>query len=223
MWRRIRKWLVWLVAAWMALTLLLVLPLRWLDPPTTAFMVGAELAGDGTRQEWVELAAISRHLQLAVIASEDQRFPRHYGFDFAEIQDALETKLDGGRLRGASTLTQQLARNLYLWPGRNWARKGLEAWFTPWLELCLGKRRILEIYLNVVEFDRGVFGAQAASLHYFGLPAERLDPGRAALLATVLPAPKTRDPTTPNAVMRERQAWILRQMENLGANWVPES
>lgn len=221
MWRKLRKWLLRGLIAWIVLTVLLVLPLRWFDPPTTAFMLQARLAGDGAEQVWRGRGDISPHLALAVIAAEDQRFPEHFGFDFAEIRDAVETKLDGGGLRGASTLTQQLARNLYLWPGRNWLRKGLEAWFTPWLELCLGKSRILELYLNTAEFDRGIYGAEAAARHYFGVPAARLTRAQAALLAATLPNPKSRNPAAPDADLRARQAWILRQMENLGADWAP--
>lgn len=221
MWRFLRKWLLRTLVAWLVLTVLLVLPLRWLDPPTSAFMLQARLAGDGVVSEWRDLDAISRHLRLAVIAAEDQRFPRHYGFDLAEIHNALEAGLEGGRMRGASTLTQQLARNLYLWPGRNWLRKGLEAWFTPWLELCLGKARILELYLNIAEFDRGVYGAEAASRHYFGIPAARLTRAQAALLAAALPNPKGRNPAAPDAGLRARQVWILEQMDNLGSKWAP--
>ena len=219
--RRIRRWLLRALIAWVVLTLLLVLPLRWLDPPTTAFMLQSRLAGDGAVRVWRDRQVISPHLALAIIASEDQRFPEHYGFDFTEIRDAVETKLEGGRLRGASTLTQQLARNLYLWPGRNWLRKGLEAWFTPWLELCLGKSRILELYLNTAEFDRGIYGAEAAARHYFGVSANRLTRAQAALLAATLPDPKGRNPAAPDADLRARRDWILGQMENLGADWAP--
>jgi len=220
--KRLRKWLFRLALGIGLLTALMVVPLRWVDPPTTAFMLRDRLLNERpVDYRPVEPGQISPQLALAVIASEDQNFPRHLGFDTREIRRALETYQRNGRLRGASTITQQLAKNLYLWPDQSWLRKGIESWFTAWLELCLSKRRILEIYLNVVEFDDGVYGAEAGAQHYFDRTAGDLTPGQAALLAAVLPAPKRYDAAAPDAYLVQRQQWILGQMVNLGQGWLP--
>lgn len=221
--RALLRW-TWRLAFLSLLVLVgLTLPLRWIDPTTSAYMVADSWQHDRQpRQEWVDYREIADALKLAVIASEDQKFPDHPGFDFEQIRDAVDTRLDGGRLRGASTISQQLSRNLYLWSGRSWVRKGLESVVTVPLELFLSKARLLEIYLNIVEFDTGIFGAQAAARHYFGKPAAALTREEAALLAAVLPAPKRFDAARPDAFLRERQAWILEQMDNLGAGWIPK-
>lgn len=201
----------------------LTLPLRWIDPATSAYMTLDAWQNDrSVRQEWVPYQQISDHLKLAVIAAEDQKFPDHFGFDIDQIRQAVDTRLDGGRLRGASTITQQLARNLYLWPGRDWVRKGLEAALTLPLELFVPKHRLLEIYLNIAEFDEGIYGAEVAARHYFGKPASALTREEAALLAALLPAPKRLEADRPNNFLLERQRWILAQMDNLGRNWVPQ-
>ncbi|MBL37804.1 MAG: monofunctional biosynthetic peptidoglycan transglycosylase [Xanthomonadales bacterium] len=217
-----RKWLIRLVLGWVVLTALLVVPLRWIDPPTTAFMLGDRLLNDRpVDHRPVAPERISRHLALAVVASEDQNFPNHWGFDTREIRRALEEYQQNGQLRGASTITQQLAKNLYLWPAQSWMRKGIESWFTAWLELCLPKRRILDIYLNIVEFDDGVYGAEAGAQHYFDTSAAALTRSQSALLAAVLPAPKRYNAAAPDAYLLERRQWILGQMQNLGEGWVP--
>jgi monofunctional biosynthetic peptidoglycan transglycosylase len=168
------------------------------------------------RYRWVPLEAISPHLALAVVAAEDQRFPEHAGFDLDAIRDAVSDYANGGRLRGASTLTQQVARNLFLWQGRSLVRKGLEAWFTALLEVLWPKRRILETYLNIAEMGPRTFGAEAAAGRYFARPARDLDAEQAALLAAVLPNPVRLRVEAPTVYVRERQAWILRQMRQLG-------
>jgi monofunctional glycosyltransferase len=218
----IRKWLFRLAIAVVLLTAILVVPLRWVDPPTSSFMLQDRLIHQRTI-DYRPVAAeqISPHLALAVIASEDQRFPHHWGFDRQEIQRALDGYQRGGHLRGASTISQQLAKNLYLWPQQGFVRKGVEAWFTAWLELCLPKRRILDIYLNIVELDEGVYGAEAGARHYFNRSALDLTREQAALLAAVLPAPKRYNAADPDAFLQQRQQWILRQMRNLGEGWVP--
>lgn len=218
----LRRWLFSFLIVFVLATLGVVLPLRWLDPPASAFMLGDYWIHDRTMyQDHVPLSQLPAHVPLALIAAEDQNFPRHRGFDTGEIQAALRTHREGGRLRGASTISQQLARNLYLWPQRDWLRKGLESWFTVWLELLLPKARILELYLNLAEFDTAVYGVEAASRHYFGKPAAALTRDEAALLAAALPAPKRLDPARPDAWMLERQRWILRHMDQLGEAWVP--
>lgn len=204
------------------ISVLLVAPLRWVAPPTTAFMVQDKWARAGHIPEeglpahaWNDWRELSPELALAVIASEDQRFLHHYGFDFEAIVDALEEHRDGRQLRGASTISQQLAKNLYLWPERNVLRKALEGYFTLLLELFLPKRRILEIYLNVVEFGPGVYGAATAAGHFFDQRSSEIDERQAALLAAVLPNPKRFDVRDPSPYVRRRQDWILSQMEQL--------
>jgi len=200
---------------------------RYVDPPLSALMIGewldARRAGERgftLQRTWRPAAAISPLLARAVVAAEDQKFARHHGFDFAAIEAALATREAGGPLRGASTITQQVAKNLFLWRGRHWLRKGLEAWFTIWIELLWPKARILEVYLNLAQFGRGLYGAEAASRHYFGRPARALDAAQAALLAAALPNPLRYRVDAPDAAMRRRQQWILRQMR-LGASPAP--
>jgi len=171
--------------------------------------------------DWVPLAEISPALQLAVVAAEDQKFPRHRGFDLEAIGDALDDAESGGRLRGASTISQQVAKNLFLWPGRSLVRKGLEAWFTVWLEALWPKRRILEVYLNVAELGGpGVFGVEAASRRCFGRPAAALGAGEAALLAATLPSPRTLRCDAPTPGLRARAAGIEAAMARLGPAWL---
>ncbi len=159
---------------------------------------------------------MSATIKLAVIAAEDQRFLDHGGFDFVEIEHALSQRSRGVSMRGASTITQQTAKNLFLWPGQSWLRKGLEAYFTMLIEVCWPKTRVLEVYLNVAEFGRGVFGVGAASEHYFRQPASQLNGSQSALLAAVLPNPIRYRIQAPSPYVRERQAWISQQMRALG-------
>jgi monofunctional biosynthetic peptidoglycan transglycosylase len=211
------------LAAWAAVTVVVVVALRWVNPPTTAFMlrerVGALFARDTGyefRHEWRDWDQISPYAALAVVAAEDQRFPLHRGFDFKQIDKALEDRERGRRVRGASTISQQVAKNLFLWPGQSWFRKGLEAGLTVLIELAWPKQRILEMYLNIAEFGRGTWGIQAASRVYFGKDAAKLGRAEAALLAAVLPAPKRYSAAKPGPWVRKRQAWIQRQMTALG-------
>jgi len=216
--RRPRKLLVRAVClamvAAVALPVLIVLPWRWLEPPETAFMMRARASGLEIRQEWVPWEEIAPHLAIAVVAAEDQKFPEHHGFDTQSIRSALEE--DGSRGRGASTISQQVVKNLYLWPGRSWTRKGIEAYLTGFVEALWPKKRILEVYLNVVEFGPGIYGAEAAAQESFGKRASRLSAREAALLAAVLPSPKRMNAAKPSPYMEERVEWILRQMQQLG-------
>ena len=212
----------WLVAGWLVLTIAVVLLLRWVNPPTSAFMLRERSVAwwqdDETyrfRHEWAEWQDISRQAKLAVIAAEDQKFAEHYGFDFKSINAALEDRRRGGRTRGASTLTQQVAKNLFLWPGQSWVRKGLEAWFTLLIETCWSKQRILEVYLNVAEFGKGIYGVGAASQSFYRKPAARLNAPDAALLAAVLPNPKRYRVNAASNYVRKRQQWIVGQMRAL--------
>lgn len=191
----------------------LVLPWRWIDPPSTSFIEQARAEGREIHHEWVGWAAISPHLPIAVVAAEDQNFPHHNGFDLESIRSAVQER---HRRRGASTISQQVAKNLYLWPGRSWVRKGLEAYLTVLVEALWPKRRILEVYLNVAEFGPGVFGVGAAAKLYFAKPASRLSAREAALLAAVLPSPKRMSANRPSQYVEKRVAWILRQAEQLG-------
>jgi monofunctional biosynthetic peptidoglycan transglycosylase len=210
----------------LAVALLTVTPvicLRWIPPPTSAFMMERRVAGYlGTepqapiRYRWVGWASISPFMRLAVVAAEDQKFPRHWGFDFESIADAVEHQTAKGRLRGASTITQQVARNLFLWQGRSYLRKGLEAYFTLLLELLWSKRRILEVYLNIAEFGEGTYGVAAAARAFFGKSPSALDQQEAALLAAVLPNPNRLHVRNPSAYVRDRAAWIEEQMPQLG-------
>jgi monofunctional biosynthetic peptidoglycan transglycosylase len=192
--------------------------LRFAPPPGSALMLQrwaeARAAGRSFHlaYDWVPAERIAPALRAAVVASEDQRFFAHRGFDFVAMRGALGEWRDGERLRGASTISQQLAKNLFLWPGRSVLRKALEAWLTAWLEALWPKERILEVYLNVVELGDGVFGAEAAARRYFGHGAAALDAHEAALLAAMLPSPRRSNPLAPSRTLRERQAWILRQL-----------
>ena len=202
---------------WIALTVVLVLPWRWIPPPTTAFMLRERLAGEApVHYQWASWDGISPHLPIAAVAAEDQKFPGHFGFDFDSIADAMEERRSGGRLRGASTISQQVAKNLYLWPGQNLVRKGLEAYFTVALELLWPKRRILEVYLNVAEFGPGVFGAAAASRHAFGRGPDELTARQAATLVAVLPSPRRMSAAEPSEYVRRRAGEILAAVAQLG-------
>ncbi|MDH3637021.1 MAG: monofunctional biosynthetic peptidoglycan transglycosylase [Gammaproteobacteria bacterium] len=221
---RAHWWFRWALRALFSLVLILVvatgglvLALRWIDPPTSAFMVLARRASPQARVEhqWVDWDRIPPHLAAAVVAAEDQRFLMHNGFDLYAIRDVLEEARAGARLRGASTISQQVAKNLFLWPARSYVRKGLEAYFTVFIELCWTKRRILEVYLNIVEFGPGVFGAGAASKRYFGRPADRLTESQAALLAAVLPSPHRFDLDDPSPTLNSRATRIIKQMRLL--------
>jgi monofunctional biosynthetic peptidoglycan transglycosylase len=211
------------LATWVAVTVATVVALRWVNPPTTAFMlrdrIGAVLGGEEGyefKHEWRDWDRISPNAALAVVAAEDQKFPWHRGFDLEQIDKALADRERGRRVRGASTISQQVAKNLFLWPGQSWFRKGLEAVITVLIELAWPKQRILEVYLNVAEFGRGTWGVQAASRRYFGRDADRLTKSQAALLAAVLPAPKRYSVASPGPYVRKRQRWIERQMAALG-------
>jgi len=213
--RRALRLLSYVVATFVVLSIGAVLILRWLDPPISAFMIRERMTAP-IRFRWVDDANISPQVKVAVIASEDQNFPAHYGFDLKQINDALADRQRGRRVRGASTITQQVAKNLFLWPQQSWLRKGLEAYFTVLIETLWPKQRILEVYLNVAEFGRGVFGVGAAADVYFHKSASSLNAYDAALLAAVLPSPKRMRVNAPSNYVRERQQWILGQMRGLG-------
>lgn len=201
---------------------MLVGVLRFLPAPTSAFMLHQHIddlvAGNRYKeidQRWMNRNHISKHAFMAVIAAEDQRFYQHHGFDFDAIYKAYKHNSHGGKMRGASTISQQVAKNLFLSPARNFGRKALEVWFTFLIETLWSKARILEMYLNIAEFGDHLYGIEAASRHYFGISAQRLSASQAALLAATLPNPKILKADRPSAYLLRRQSWILRQMHNL--------
>jgi monofunctional biosynthetic peptidoglycan transglycosylase len=216
----ILRWVLRLVAAWLVLTVLAVLLMRWVQPLTSAGMLEASLTSKDpkyhTHYEWVGMGHISREAPVAVMASEDQAFPYHNGFDMRAIEEAVKDSENGRRLRGASTITQQVAKNLFLWSGRSFVRKGLEAYFTVLIEAMWPKKRILEVYLNIIELGPGVYGVEAASQHFYHMPAERLSAEDAALLAAVLPNPRKLHVDRPSAYVLSRRDRILEQMRELG-------
>ena len=174
------------------------------------------------KYDWVSLDEISPNMQLAVIAAEDQKFPHHWGFDFEAIQKAFKFNEKSRRTRGASTISQQTAKNLVLWHGQSWFRKGLEVPTTALMEIFWSKERILEVYLNIAEFGNGIFGVEAASRYYFKKSAKNLTQSEAALLAAVLPNPIIYKVNKPSALVRQKQSWIMRQMNGLGLNYLKE-
>jgi monofunctional biosynthetic peptidoglycan transglycosylase len=221
--RWIWRWSWRLALAWVVGSVAVVLLLRFVPVGYSGFMLQRQLnawfAGDHDfrlRQRWVPLAQVSRELPIALVAAEDQKFPLHHGFDVEAIRDAIEDAEDGERLRGASTISQQTAKNLFLWNGRSFVRKGLEAYFTVLIELCWSKQRILEVYLNVAEFGDGLYGAAAASDAYFRKTPGALTARESALLAAVLPNPRRLRVDRPSAYVQRRAAWIERQTRQLG-------
>ena len=220
--------LCWRLALAVLLLLLgLVLGLKYIDPPVWSWLAWRELSSpagypETYRQRWVDLKQMPLNMQLAVVAAEDQRFPMHAGIDLDAIGQALEDAWDGKGLRGASTLTQQTAKNLFLWPGRDWARKGLEAPLALLLDAVLGKRRTLELYLNIVEFAPGVYGVGAASEYWYGQPVERITADQAARLAAILPNPWVYQAEPASHYVQQRARWIRQQMRQLGPGWVSD-
>ena len=215
--RRLGTWIGVAAGACVLATALLVLPWRWIRPPTTAFMLREQIVeGRPILQHWMPLRQISPQLAIAVVAAEDQRFPQHAGFDFEAIEKAMGERRRNPR--GASTISQQVAKNLFLWPGRSFVRKGLEAWLTLFIEGLWPKRRILEVYLNVAEFGPGIFGADAASATYFRKPPRNLSLYESALLAAALPSPKRSSPARPSAYLRGRAAEIEAAARRLGGS-----
>lgn len=224
--RRILRGCFWCGVAILASSILAVVVLRFVPVPVSALMVERRIVSwfdpkpYVSRHKWVPLGEIAPCMGAAVIAAEDQTFPDHFGFDWQAIEKAFKHNETSRRKRGASTVSQQTAKNLFLWERRSWVRKGLEAYFTLLLEVDWPKTRILEVYLNIVEFGDGVYGVEAAARTYFGKPAKRLTPSEAALLAAVLPNPHKFKANAPSDYLRGRQAWILNQMRQLGGDSV---
>ncbi|MDR5591308.1 monofunctional biosynthetic peptidoglycan transglycosylase [Christiangramia sp. SM2212] len=199
-------------------SILIVVVYKWVPVPFTPLMAIRyfENSEEPVEHEWVPIENISRHLQLAVISSEDQNFTKHSGFDFESIQKAMEDNRSGRKVRGASTISQQTAKNVFLFPSRTWFRKGLEAYFTFLIEIIWSKERILEVYLNSIEMGKGVYGAQAASQHWFKKDAANLSAYEAAAIASVLPNPREYRANPASDFIQRRKNWIVRQMQNYG-------
>ncbi|MCD9086292.1 monofunctional biosynthetic peptidoglycan transglycosylase [Stenotrophomonas sp. SY1] len=223
--RRRRGWrlLLWVPVMLLVASVLQVVVLRFVDPPFSTVMVFRQMEawgqGDwkfGIHYQWRDLDQMAASVPISLVAAEDQRFPEHHGFDLKAIEKARKHNADGKRLRGASTISQQTAKNMFLWQGRSWLRKGLEAWYTVLIELLWSKQRILEVYANVAEFGDGIYGVQAAAQQYWHKDAARLSAAESARLAAVLPAPRRYNAAQPGPYVQRRAAWIQRQARQLG-------
>lgn len=212
LWRKIKRILLFLFI----FQFVYIIFLKWINPPITMTQFFSWITGDGLKRDYVDRDEISAYAKLAVIASEDQLFPDHSGFDWKSIKKAQAyNKRKPGRVHGASTISQQVAKNVFLWQGRSWFRKGLETYFTFMIELVWGKKRILEVYLNVIEMGKGIYGIEAASRAYFNKPAGSLSKQEAAMIAACLPNPKAYTVKPVCAYVNRRWPWIARQMDNL--------
>lgn len=221
--KKLRKIILKIFLWFIFLSVFSVLLFRWVNPPATSIMIQRKIEAfvswnerQMVAQEWFSYDDISKQMVIAVIAAEDQNFPFHFGFDFEQIEKALEQHERGRRLRGASTITQQVAKNLFLWEGRSFIRKGLEAYYTVLIELLWSKERILEVYLNIIEMGDMIFGVGAASQLYFKQHPAKLTRSQAALLAATIPNPKRFSVRRPSGYVLKRQSWILGQMSSLG-------
>ncbi|MFZ5564372.1 MAG: monofunctional biosynthetic peptidoglycan transglycosylase [Thermodesulfobacteriota bacterium] len=215
---KIAKWIRDILIGCAVATLVPVILFRFVPVPVTPLMIircFEQIHNDQKlrlSKDWVPLKKISPNMVAAVIASEDQNFVRHFGFDIESIEKAYDQNRRGRRIKGASTITMQTAKNLFLWPDRSWLRKGLEAYFTVLLEICWSKERIIEVYLNIVETGRGIYGVEAAANAYYKKPAAKLSRREAAMIAAALPLPLRMNPARPSSYMISRQEWILHQM-----------
>jgi len=221
-WARARWWCLRALAVWLVITIVPVFLMRWVDPPTSAFMIQRRLEassknekGFQLRQQWVPRSRVSVHLVKALVAAEDHNFNLHHGFDWDSLRSAAEDRLEGKSKRGGSTITQQVAKNLFLWPARSLFRKALEAYFTVLLETLWSKQRILEMHLNLAEYGNGVYGVEMASRQFFGKSAAAVTPEEAALMVVVLPAPKLRKVNAPSPKARAHARWVVEQMDKL--------
>ena len=221
--RRTLRWIGIALLVWVVSSILIVVILRFVPPPTSAVMVGRKIDAlfDKERDftlhyRWTPISKVSSNLPIALVSSEDQKFPTHHGFDVDAIQTALAEAEDGSRLRGASTISQQVAKNLFLWNGRSFVRKGFEVYFTVLIETLWPKRRIIEVYLNIAEFGDGVYGIAAASERFFHISPQQLSPHQSALLAAVLPSPRKLHADRPSGYVQRRADWIEGQVRQLG-------
>lgn len=219
--KKLLRFLLKLIAWFFILSIVSVFIFKWVPVPITPLMLirsNEKTSEENTRwkHDWEPMENISPHLQKAVICSEDQNFIHHNGFDFEAIEKAIENNKKGKRIRGASTISQQTAKNVFLWPGRNWLRKGLEVYFTFLIETIWTKERILEVYLNSIEMGNGIYGAEAASQFWFKKKASQLSSSEAAALAAILPNPRDYRANPPTPYIQRRKSWILQQMNYYG-------
>ncbi|MBA2500111.1 MAG: monofunctional biosynthetic peptidoglycan transglycosylase [Chitinophagaceae bacterium] len=216
---RVWRWFKRIFILLFIIQLVYIIALKWIYPPLTITQISSLFRGDGLKRDYVAKDQISFNLKLAVIASEDQAFPDHGGFDWKNIKKAMEyNEKKPGRIRGGSTISQQTAKNVFLWQGRSWIRKGLEVYFTKMIEWVWGKERILAVYLNVIEMGKGVFGAEAAAQAFFNKPASKLTRIEAARIASALPHPKKYTVKPLSAYVSKRQHWVMRQMNQLNGD-----
>jgi monofunctional glycosyltransferase len=193
-----------------------ILLLKWVDPPFTLTQLGSFITGNGLKRDYIPMKDVSSYARLSFIAAEDQLFPDHNGFDWKSINKAMEyNKKKPNRIKGASTISQQVAKNVFLWQGRSWFRKGLEVYFTFMIELMWGKNRIMEMYLNVSEMGTGIFGIEAAAQNYFKKPAKKLSRQEAAMIASCMPNPKKYTVKPLSRYVASRYPWVMRQMTHL--------
>ena len=212
------KWTGVVVFGLTAFSILMVIAYRFVNPPVTPLMITRSMDEAKPRlpRQWISYGQIPQAMMDAVVASEDNKFAEHSGFDFDAMREAHRQNKQGKRLRGASTITQQTCKNVFLWNGRSYVRKGLEAWFTVWVELIWSKQRIIEVYLNVIEMGNGIYGIEAAAQTYYNKPATRLSRDEAAMIAIILPSPRKRNPAKPTGYMLNRQQQILNLMDKIG-------
>ena len=220
--KKLQKLLQWIVLLFFGSTIFFVVLYRFVPVPLTPLMIirCAQQVSRGEKirlkHHWVPLEEMSKYLPVAVMASEDQRFLQHHGFDVVEIQNAIEERQSGKRLRGGSTISQQTAKNVFLWPKSSWVRKGFETYFTVLIELCWSKERIMEVYLNSIEMGDGIYGAEAVAQQHFSRPAKKLSPANCALVAATLPNPLKYSSKNPSRHVLKRQTAIMRQMKHIG-------
>ncbi|MBA4319257.1 MAG: monofunctional biosynthetic peptidoglycan transglycosylase [Flavobacterium sp.] len=226
---KLLKFAIYSITAFIVSTVLIVVLFKWVNPASSAFMLlkSSEpaflLSNEVPRQKWVSIDKISRNMPLAIIASEDQLFFDHYGFDFDQIEKAMKANAHRKRQRGASTISQQVAKNMFLFPGKSIFRKAMEAYFTLLIELIWGKKRILEVYMNIAELGEDIYGVEAAAKLYFNKNASAISPGEAALLTAILPSPVKRSVLRPTAYLSGRKETIMKQMELIGGvNYIKE-
>jgi monofunctional biosynthetic peptidoglycan transglycosylase len=219
---KLLRLIIYSITAFIVSTVLVTVMFKWVNPASTAFISlksgepAFMLSNELPRQKWVSINEISRNMPLAIIASEDQLFFDHFGFDFDQIEKAMKSNAKRKRQRGASTISQQVAKNMFLFPGKSLFRKGMEAYFTLLIELVWGKKRILEVYMNIAELGEDVYGVEAAARLYFNKSASAITPGEAALLTAILPSPVKRSVLRPSAYLLGRKETIMQQMELIG-------
>lgn len=218
MFRKIINWIGKIILFFFGVSIFSVLLFKFVNPPITPFMLVKyfENSSNTIQKDWVSYDEMSPNLPLAVMAAEDQKFLDHYGFDVEAIEKALDNNKKGKKVRGASTISQQTAKNVFLTPSRSWFRKGLETYFTFLIESFWSKKRILEVYLNVIEQGDGIYGVQASAIIHFNKDAKKVSQSQAALMAAVLPNPIKFKISNPSTYVRSRQYWISRQMNNMG-------